>query len=973
MNRVRLFVFLLVSFSLIAGLTPTAAQPVQQEVTPTSFTPLTHYIVFEQLSTGTITPVFYRSVELEGALQSLPLDLTAQAIAEQLTPDRLTDTFVATLVDSAGNPVFRTVVEIPRWLRGEFAADPAAGDGTIDPHLFPMETSAFVVRVPVIPGTRLVLEGLETALSTAFDLASIAADSSLALSGFNTDEFTATVGPGSSLNRVDLLVMGDGYTAAQQATFNTNVTNVMNTFFSVTPYNEYRNFVKVSSLFTPSPQSGSDHPPYNASCSYTNPNNPECCSDFAANGDALAGTYVNTAFDASFCAFMVHRLLVVNSTDVLTAAAAYPNWDQILVIVNDATYGGSGGFIGVFSTNGFAVEVAQHEYGHSFTKLADEYETAYPGFPACSDTDGNSFNDCELNVTNQTTRALIKWNRWIDPATPIVTPPTSPYTSSSVIGLFQGARYLTSGMYRPGYNCMMRSLGVPFCAVASEAYPLRLYNGGWGVPNDGISNIELGTVSPSSYAPVQMTLGTTVTFSAGLLGPTGSTLNYRWLVDGVQVTSGSSNVSAAYAYTPGSAGNHTVTLEVIDQSPILHPSVRESVKSTRTWNINVRATTTNMIGNGSFNSPINTATVGNWVSYGQPTPGAIVHRITSGVLEFYRNTGTTQAIILQDTGTAVPNNAVLNARLDIGNVSGVRQRVTVLLHDSDFSDVRVCAFWLAPNTGRRTFQMLTDTTEAWTSAVMAVYASTADGVGWVQLDNVSLQHLSGATTEETRCIDPSTPPTQFYGASGDLIVNGSFDSAVSPWAVLGSTLSQLTGGVLEFYRPNSTPSGPIIQTISQPTPVDRTIEAVFYVGNNSPVRKRVTVLIHASDFTDLAACTFTLAPNTPLQPTAMQMYTTKAWSGISMSIYPATADSTGWYQIDDISLRITSGSQYIGTTCWEPGSVPSEISAAHTRAGDTPPSETIDAPTPVYIEPPIESVVPNAAAEPETGEGQLGE
>lgn len=955
MYRVRMLVIILVSLSLIAGLTPAAAQPVQQEAP--SYTALTHYIVFEQAATGTLTPVFYRTVELEGALNSLPLDLSTQAIAEQIAPDRLTDTFVASLLDSAGNTVFRTVVEVPRWLRGEFHAD-----SSIDSHLFPMESSSFVVRVPVIPGTRLILEGLETAMSAAFDPAVIAANSSLALAGYSTDQFTATVGPGSSLNRVDLLVLGDGYTAAQQSAFNANVTNIMNTFFSVTPYNEYRNFVKVSSLFTPSPQSGADHPPYNPSCSYTNPNNPECCSDPAAAGDAQAGTYVNTAMDASFCAFMIHRLLVVDSSKALAAAAAYPDWDQILVIVNDTTYGGSGGFIGVFSVHGLAVQVAQHEYGHSFTRLADEYESAYPGFPACSDTDGTTANDCEANVTDQTTRVLIKWNRWINPATPVVTPPSAPYTDPSVIGLFQGARYLSAGMYRPGYNCMMRSLGVPFCAVASEAYPLRLYGGGWGVPDGGISNIELGTVSPSSYTPVEMTVGTTVTFSAGLLGPTGSTLNYRWLVNGTQVAAGSSNISAAYAYTPASAGSYTITLEVIDQSPILHPSIRESVKSTRSWTVNVRATTANLIGNGTFSSPVNTSPVGNWATFGQPG-SAIVHRITGGVFEFYRNTGTVQALVLQDTGAAQPAGAILNARLDLGNLSNVRQRVTVLLHDNDFSDVRVCAFWLPPNTPMRTFQMWTSTNEAWTSAVMAVYASTADGVGWIQLDNVTLQRFTGAT-QVTRCIDPGTPPIQSYSGSGQLIVNGGFTSVISPWAVLGSTVSQLASNVLQFYRPNATPSGPIIQTINTPVPADRTIEAVFQVGNSSALRKRVTVLIHASDFTDLAACTFSLAPNTPLQMAAMQMYTTKAWSGISLSIYPATADSTGWYRLDNVSMVITSGSQYIGTTCWEPGSVP-------TGVGTGEPSESVEAP--VYIEPPIESGIPNAAQEAETGEGQMHE
>jgi hypothetical protein len=66
---------------------------------------------------------------------------------------------------------------------------------------------------------------------------------------------------------------------------------------------------------------------------------------------------------------------------IYAAAAAEPDWDEILVLVNSTTYGGSGGAIGVFSNDFYAVEVAQHEFGHTFMHLADEYSEAYPGIP----------------------------------------------------------------------------------------------------------------------------------------------------------------------------------------------------------------------------------------------------------------------------------------------------------------------------------------------------------------------------------------------------------------------------------------------------------------------------------------------------------------------------------------------------------------------------------------------------------------
>ena len=79
-------------------------------------------------------------------------------------------------------------------------------------------------------------------------------------------------------------------------------------FFQATPYAEYKNFVNASSLFVASTESGADHPPYDAGCT----GQLTCCADPDALIDPLAGTYVDTAFDARFCAFNIHRLLVVN-------------------------------------------------------------------------------------------------------------------------------------------------------------------------------------------------------------------------------------------------------------------------------------------------------------------------------------------------------------------------------------------------------------------------------------------------------------------------------------------------------------------------------------------------------------------------------------------------------------------------------------------------------------------------------------
>ena len=45
-------------------------------------------------------------------------------------------------------------------------------------------------------------------------------------------------------------------------------------------------------------------------------------------------------------------------------------------------------------------------------------------------------------------------------------------------------------------------------------------------------------------------------------------------------------------------------------------------------------------------------------------------------------------------------NQILTATFQLGNSSGVRKRVTVILHDSDFCDLSACTFWLAAGPGR---------------------------------------------------------------------------------------------------------------------------------------------------------------------------------------------------------------------------------------------------------------------------------
>lgn len=537
-----------------------------------------HYIIFEMWPDGSIHPLMYRRVQLDAALSTL----TNQELTRRLQqPGRDVQQLEILLQTRAGRTIYQNTAQVPRWLRGEFhAGEPTAAQAPIEGHFFPLERPSFVVRVPVIADTSLAIRDSQARPMARFDLEQMARDTPQIHIPSATQLEPALSGC-SSGNRVDLLIIGDGYTAAQQAVFTEDARNIAANFFSISPYAEYRNYVFTHTLYVSSAQSGADHPPYQAGCQGLS-----CCGDPAMLSDPLQGTFVDTAFDAQFCTNNIHRLLTVDYNKVLAAAAAAPDWDEILVIVNDPTYGGSGRSFSVVSSHSSATQIAQHEYGHSFVGLADEYESPYPGFPPCSDIGGFP---CEANVTDVTLRSAIKWAPWISPSTPIPTEPEFDPAFANVVGLFEGARFLTTGMYRSGQNCIMRSLGAPYCQVPSQAYVLTLYNGGWGTPSSGISLIEPGSLSPSAGSITVWYPGSQV-FRSSILEPAGGPpASIQWMVNGVPDSIAHTDT---FTYTPAisDAGNDVeIQLLVRDTTSLVHPAMAgHSLQSSHTWNVAVR-------------------------------------------------------------------------------------------------------------------------------------------------------------------------------------------------------------------------------------------------------------------------------------------------------------------------------------------------------------------------------------------------
>jgi len=148
--------------------------------------------------------------------------------------------------------------------------------------------------------------------------------------------------------------------------------------------------------------------------------------------------------------------------------AALVPYDAIYVLANTSTYGGGGIYNHYALTaadNNLSTQVTVHEFGHSFAGLADEYfQDKQDALDAMYDIKKEPW---EPNITSlvQFDR---KWKAQIPEGAPVPTPVTK--ENKAKLGVFEGGGYLSKGMYRPMFDCRMRTNKAPeFCTVCQEA------------------------------------------------------------------------------------------------------------------------------------------------------------------------------------------------------------------------------------------------------------------------------------------------------------------------------------------------------------------------------------------------------------------------------------------------------------------------------------------------------------------------
>lgn len=343
---------------------------------------------------------------------------------------------------------------------------------------------------------------------------------------------TTIVNNGPANARMDLVFVGDGYTAAEMGKWRTDAQRVIDGFLADPLFVANRASMNVHRVDVASNQSGADEPD--------------------------KGVYRDTAMDGSFHCYNIDRLLCVNSTkvyNIIGSVLAPDQRDVIVVVSNSTRYGGSGGEIATLSMNNQSVEIALHEIGHTAFALADEYD-----YGTCNQGAEPASSNVSLNGTRN-----VKWGRLIASTTAV--PTSLGQYPNGTVGTFQGAQYCKTGKYRPTENSRMRTLGYPWHAV-NEGLARAVF-ASYGQPTGGpvtqTGSLTNGaTVNAPSASPGYIQAGSG-TFSIQLSGPAGTDFDlYLYKYSGsawTKVASSEGSTSTESINYAGTAGYYYVQVK----------------------------------------------------------------------------------------------------------------------------------------------------------------------------------------------------------------------------------------------------------------------------------------------------------------------------------------------------------------------------------------------------------------------------
>lgn len=356
-------------------------------------------------------------------------------------PEDPADPYIGWEFTSAGKVVASGKLASPWSVHTDFAED-----GTASPKWGEVPGKALVrINVPDVDGDLKFFSG------------TIQGDAGLAPQGMNkgfwewllslfkskkSDPPATTDVPGLKLlvdhgqcpGRVNILLLPDGFTQSELATFQSSASSFANTLKSVPAYGDNWDYINIWTLDVASTDSGISDPDNKIT--------------------------KNTAFGTTFGEGDMRRCIYPRNTpnaeaaDLRAKAEAASKANQVVIISNTTEWGGcAGGTIIAQSRHPGGGRVLAHELGHSLFKLADEYD-----YGTCRNSAGVGEPNTSRSATDPPWKDLINTTEL--PTTTV---------SASTIGAYEGAQYCTTGVYRPTHNgCMMRDSNKDFCAVCKR-------------------------------------------------------------------------------------------------------------------------------------------------------------------------------------------------------------------------------------------------------------------------------------------------------------------------------------------------------------------------------------------------------------------------------------------------------------------------------------------------------------------------
>ena len=299
------------------------------------------------------------------------------------------------------------------------------------------------------------------------------------------DQVVAIVNNGDPAQKVDLLLLGDGYTAVEHDAFIAKAREMTDILFATSPFKERKQDFNVWAIAPHAAESGVSRPSTN--------------------------TYRDSPIGARYDSFRSERYVLTFDNKSWRRIASSTPYDFVEILTNSETYGG-GGIYGLFSTaaaNGeWAPYLFVHEFGHHFAGRADEYYTSSVAYEGPEEI----IEPYEPNVTALLDPENLKWKHLVGKNTPLPTPwPKEAFEEHSLavqatraemradnvpesemnvlfrftkeyseklfaaneykgsIGAFEGANYEAKGYYRSEQNCLMFSRAEYFCSVCAAA------------------------------------------------------------------------------------------------------------------------------------------------------------------------------------------------------------------------------------------------------------------------------------------------------------------------------------------------------------------------------------------------------------------------------------------------------------------------------------------------------------------------